>query len=53
MIPLRSIPTLLIALAALAAAAWFTAASSQQGGIYANQPSLPVHAHHHAHAATY
>ncbi|HEY2049469.1 MAG TPA: hypothetical protein VGH03_09005 [Caulobacteraceae bacterium] len=49
MIPLRSLPTLVIALAALAAAAWFAEVSSQQGGIYASQASVPVHAHHHAH----
>jgi hypothetical protein len=53
MIPLRSIPTLVVALAALAAAAWAAEVSSRQGGIYANQAPPPVHAHQHAHAATY
>ena len=53
MIPLRSLPTLVIALAVLAAAAWFATLSNQQGGIYANQPRAPVHANHQANAATY
>lgn len=53
MIPLRSIPTLIIALAALAAATWFAVLSSQQGGLYGAQPYASAHGRPHAHAGTY
>lgn len=53
MIHLRSIPTLLIAVAVLAAAAWAASVSSQQSGIYAHQAQPPAHVQHHARAATY
>ncbi|MBV8683925.1 MAG: hypothetical protein JO111_13705 [Caulobacteraceae bacterium] len=53
MIPLRSLPTLAIAIAALAAAAWFEAGTAQQNRLYAAPAGAVVHAHHHAHAATY
>ena len=46
MIPLRSIPTLAIAVAALAAAAWLTL-DAQQNRLFA-APAGAVHAHHHA-----
>jgi hypothetical protein len=53
MIPLRSIPTLAIALAALAAAAWFQTVSSRQSGLFADAGRPSVHAHHQVHAAAY
>ena len=53
MIPLRSLPTLAIALAALAAAAWFETVGVQQNRLYAAPAGAVAHVHHHAHAATY
>lgn len=53
MIPLRSIPTIAIAVAALAAALWFETLGAQQNHLFAASSAPAVHAHHHAHTATY
>jgi hypothetical protein len=53
MIPLRSLPVLVIAVAALAAAVWFETLGAQQNALFAAPAAAAVHAHHHAHAATY
>jgi hypothetical protein len=53
MIPLRSIPILAIALAALAAAVWLETLGAQQNALFAAPAAPAVHARHHAHAWTY